>query len=180
MSKVRNLEYTYVVTGPYADAGGMYMSPAKPGAEAAGSYDVKGKCAILIADGNGRISLTTMRDVGKLVVATLLHPEVSKNKALKVNSFTTTPNEIVKEFERQTGDKWDVTFTPMTKLKELERDSWEKQNPKATVYTLRRIWAEGGTLYDQRDNGVIECEDNVDTLRSGVAEAIRVQTSASL
>jgi hypothetical protein len=41
--------------------------------------------------------------VGKFVVKALLHPEASHNKALKVNSFTTAPLEIVSEFEKQSG-----------------------------------------------------------------------------
>lgn len=168
----KNLEHTFVVTGPYGDADGYFSARAS-----AGSYDVKGKKAVLIGDGEGRVSLTTMRDVGKLVAAALMHPEAAKNKALKVNSFTATPKELVAEFERQTGgEKWDVTFMPLEELKQLESEAWEKGNPSAGPITLRRIWAEGGTLYERRDNGVIGMEEGVDDLQSCVKQAIEVQT----
>lgn len=172
---MKDLEYTYVVTGPYGDAdGGLYLS-AKKDNEAEGTFDVKRKRAVLLGNGNGRISLTTMRDVGKLVVAALLHPEHIKNKAIKVNSFTTSPRMIVAEFEKQTGDSWDVQYTSIDKLKQLESEAWERGEPRAGGITLRRIWTEGGTLYDRRDNDLIRMEDKVDNLEDAVRQAIDVQ-----
>ncbi|EEP77100.1 conserved hypothetical protein [Uncinocarpus reesii 1704] len=85
------LVHTYVVTGPFAD---LYLGPGLPDARG-GAFRVKERLADLLGDGNGRISLTTMDDVGKLVVSALLHPTASKNRALKANSFTTTPVEIL-------------------------------------------------------------------------------------
>lgn len=176
LKTVKNLQYTYVVTGPYGDAGGLYLSARPPQDEAYGTFNVARKRTVLIGDGEGRISLTTMRDVGKLVAAAILHPEAGKNKALYVNSFTSTPKKIVEEFERQTGgQKWNVDFTPLDKLKELEQQAWEANDPKAGTVTLRRIWAEGGTLYDHRDNGLIGMESEVDSLQTAVKQAIEVQ-----
>jgi hypothetical protein len=111
--------------------------------------------------------------VGKLTVKALLHPEVSRNRALRVNSFTTTPLEIVAEFERQTGDKWSVSFTPLERARELERQAYAA----ATYFTLRRIWGEGGTLYEKRDNGLIDGEDT-ETLEDAVKAAIGLQRSS--
>jgi hypothetical protein len=97
--------------------------------------------------------------VGRLTVKALLHPEVSKNRALRVNSFTASEQEILEEFEKQTGgEKWAVERTSFEKLRELEKEAWESENPLATAFTLRRIWAEGGTLYEKRDNGLIDGE----------------------
>ena len=96
LKDVKDLEYTYVVTGPYGDADkALFLSAAAPGNEATGNFDVARKRATILGDGEGKISLTTMRDVGRLVVAAIKHPEASRNRALKVNSFTTTPKEIV-------------------------------------------------------------------------------------
>lgn len=65
-----------------------------------------------------------MRDVGKLVVAALLHLDAVTDKALKLNSFTTTPLQIVREFEKQTdGQKWAVSFTDLGKLREIEKQA---------------------------------------------------------
>jgi hypothetical protein len=52
------------------------------------------------------------------------HPEESRNRALKVNSFTTTPAEIVAEFEKQTGEKWSVSYTLLEKVHELEKKAY--------------------------------------------------------
>ncbi|KAJ5625627.1 hypothetical protein N7510_001936 [Penicillium lagena] len=133
-----DLEYTYVVTGPFAD---MYLH-LLPGLEEAGGWDVKAKKAVLLGEkGEDKISLTTMTD-----------PEI-RNRALCVNSFTTSPAQIQAEFERQTGSKWNsISYTSLPRLRELEAKAWEDGKPAATAVTLRRIWTEGGTLYAQRDN----------------------------
>lgn len=193
-----HLEYTYIVTGPYADADrSLYLSAQPPEKEAWGTFDVHRKRAVLLGDGNGKISLTTMRDVGKFVVAALLQQQkqqqqhsdgndnggnggnVTKNRALRVNSFTTTPHELLAEFERQTGgEKWQVGYTSVEELERLERE-----NP---VVTLRRIWTSGKTLYAKGDNdellnGAKEDDDDddgffcLDNVESAVAQAIDVQ-----
>jgi hypothetical protein len=178
LKTVEKLEYTYVVTGPYGDAdGGLYLAAKSPEREEEGSFDAERKRAVLLGDGNGKISLTTMRDVGKLVVAALLHPEAARNKALHVNSFTTTPKELAEEFQRQTGSAWDISYTSLDRLKELEDRAWKDGIPAAGTLTLRRIWTSGGTLYDERDNGLIGMEGNTDTLQSAVELAISVQKS---
>jgi len=112
---------------------------------------------------------------GILVLAALLNagPE-TRNRALRVNSFTTTPAEIQAEFERQTtGQPWEsVSETSIDRLRELEKAAWDAGNPAATVLTLRRIWTEGGTLYEQRDNGVIG-EPKVMSLQEVVTNEVR-------
>ncbi|EXJ84779.1 hypothetical protein A1O3_05451 [Capronia epimyces CBS 606.96] len=172
------LDHTYVVTGPYADGDpGLYFSANASGKQA-GSFDVKNKEAVLLGDGNLRISFTTMHDVGKLVVLAALHADSSRNKALRVNSFTVTDSDILHEFERQTGGQaWKVSYTSLDELRRLEREALDAGKPYAVLFTLRRIWAEGGTLYDKRDNHLIDAEHVVDTLADAVAEAIKVQTS---
>lgn len=106
------------------------------------------------------------------------NPSASQNKALKVNSFTTTPEEILSEFEKQTGEKWTKTETPLDRLKELERKAWAESAPTATIFTLRRIWTEGGTLYDVRDNGAIG-EPKTESLEDVVRRAIQAQTGSA-
>ncbi|KAE8452069.1 hypothetical protein EG329_002235 [Mollisiaceae sp. DMI_Dod_QoI] len=165
------LEYTYVVTGPFA---GGYLSAGW--VPEIGSFDVKAKKAVVLGDGKGKISLTTTPDVGKLTVKALLHPEASRNRALRVNSFTATLLDIVAEFEKQTGgDKWSVSYTPLEKVRELEKQAYADGHPGAVGFTLKRIWGEGGTLYEKRDNGLIDGEDT-DTLEDAVKVAIAAQT----
>lgn len=93
-----------------------------------------------------------------------------------MNSFTTTPDEILAEFEKQTSSKWDVSYTPLDKLKEIEKQAWEEGAPYATLCTLRRIWTEGGTLYEKRDNGLIgdpEMETMADQVKQVIAQQMQ-------
>ncbi|QQK41590.1 Isoflavone reductase family protein [Penicillium digitatum] len=166
-----DLAYSYVVTGPFAE---MYLHLV-PGWEEAGGWDVKGRRAVLLGEkGKGEVSLTTMKDVGTLVLNTLLHATAeTRNAALCVNSFTTSPDQIQAEFERQLdGQPWDVSRTSLKNLREAEAAAWEAGNPAATVLTLRRIWGEGGTLYTKRANGLIE-EPKVMGLEDVVANEIQ-------
>ena len=58
-----SLDYTYVVTGPYADGQMLaYLSALPENSKVIGTHDVKGKSAILIEDGKGKISLTTPKE----------------------------------------------------------------------------------------------------------------------
>lgn len=94
--------------------------------------------------------------VGKGVVAALRHPSASLDKAIKIQSFVASPNEILAAFERHTGGaKWTVEYTPLDKLRAVEEKLWEEGSPLATPSTLRRIWGEGGTLYEKTDNEAI-------------------------
>jgi len=113
-------------------------------------------------------------NVGKLVVAALQHLAASRNRALIVNSFTATPDEILAEFEKQTGNAWQVEYTDLERLKEIEEHAWETQDPWATGVTLKRIWTEGGTLYEDRDNGLIgdpPMESLSDQVRKAIEQA---------
>ncbi|KAL5046559.1 hypothetical protein BDW71DRAFT_64576 [Aspergillus fruticulosus] len=167
----RNLEYAFVVTGPYADVP-FYLGATKN--PRGGSFDVQNKKAVLLGDGKGRISLVACADVGKFVVHTLTHWDKARGRALKLNSFTTTPNDILSEFEKQTGDKWSVEYTSLEQLKQYEKEAWETGEPDAVLLTLRRIWTEGGTLYDRRDNEDIGAEKTI-TLEEAVKGAIKAQ-----
>ena len=119
--------------------------------------------------------LTHHPSVGKLVTAALQHPEHTANRALIVNSFTTTPKEILAEYERQTGGaKWDLAYTPLPDLERAEKEAWEKGIPHAAVFTLRRIWTQGGTLYENRDNELIRAPPS-ETLQEAVKKGVEAQ-----
>lgn len=61
-----SLDYTYVVTGPFCDVPGFFSSAGYnarvPAPEEIGFWDVKGKRAVLLGDGNGKIAFTTNRE----------------------------------------------------------------------------------------------------------------------
>jgi hypothetical protein len=65
----------------------------------------------------------------------------------------------------------------LEKARELERQAYASGTPAATYFTLRRIWGEGGTLYEKRDNGLIDGEDT-ETLEDAVKVAIALQKSS--
>lgn len=187
------LKYTYVVTGPYPESYMDFNSSARE----AGGWDFDTKTTYLL-EKNNRVSFTSQKEyvhvfsvlllfrdffffisnlsctysTGDLVLATLRHPAASFNKALKVNSFTTTPAEFHAEIERQTGGPWTVHDTSLARLREIEQEAWAAGIPAAAVVTLRRIWSDGGTLYDHRDNGVIG-EPRVMTLKETVANHLK-------
>ena len=91
---VKKLNVTYLVTGPYSD---LYIGKLGGEAEAAGSFDVTARKAVLLGSGDENVSFTTMRDVGVLLVAALHTPPADNPRILKVNSFTTTPHAILAE-----------------------------------------------------------------------------------
>lgn len=110
-------------------------------------------------------------------MAALRNPGEAKGKALKVQSFVTTPLEIVREFEKQTGEDWTVDHTSNQALRELELRLWDEGNPLATAATLRRIWAEGGTLYEKTDNEKLGLTPgDMESLGTLVGRAIRAAT----
>jgi hypothetical protein len=94
--------------------------------------------------------------VGKFLVAALVNGAASRNTTLIVHSFTATPNDIVDEYEVQTGCTWERTYTSMERLKEIEKEEYQIYSPLATVATLRRIWTEGGTLYPYYDDSILD------------------------
>lgn len=125
-------------------------------------------------DENGLSTVySQVSSVGKFVVATLRSPETSFGKALKVQSFVVTSNEVLAEYERQTGAKWEVIKTPLDDIRALEAKLWEEGKPLATLVTLRRIWAEGGTLYAQNDNELLGMRpEHLDSLEAAVRKAL--------
>lgn len=56
--EVKKVRATYLVTGPYSD---MYFNLV-PSLDEAGGFDVKGKRAVLVEDGEGKVGFTTMRE----------------------------------------------------------------------------------------------------------------------
>ncbi|KAK5989207.1 Phenylcoumaran benzylic ether reductase PT1 [Cladobotryum mycophilum] len=153
--EVQRLKVTYVVTGPYFD---MWVDIQK-WSEGLGGFDIKKKDATILGDGEQKISFTTMNDVGTAVVSALRHPEASFNQTLRVASFVVTPNQVLAEFEKQLGAKFNVKYIPLPEVEATEKKLWEEGNPFAVVATLRRIWTTGGALYPKLDNADIGLEE---------------------
>ena len=82
------------------------------------------------------------------------------------------------EFEKQTGgEKWNVDFTPREELLKKEKEAYDGKSPLGTAHTLRKIWADGGTLYeDGYANGKLGFEGKEESLSTLVKMAIEEQT----
>lgn len=164
---IKKLSVTYLVTGPYSD---LFLGPSSD--PRIGSFDPKKGTATLLGTGEEKVSFTTMRDVGRLLVAALRTPVGEEERVLKVNSFTATGKQALEEFEKQTGKKWEVGVTSLEELERLEAKAWKEDWPSKTPLTLRRIWTQGGTLYERRDNGVIGFNEGLETLEDQVKNTI--------
>ena len=137
-----------------------------------GSYDAKEKKAYLLMPADQKISWTTMPDVGHFVVTALLHPDVSRNRALKVQSFFASHGDVLAEFEKQTGEKWDVGYTSPEDLKKIEEEAWESDAWYKATSSLRRLWMRGETLYDAGWDNAKLGVDKTETLEQVVANTI--------
>lgn len=67
---------------------------------------------------------------------------------------------------------------PFEEFKRQEEEAWNQKSPIATLYTLRRIWTEGGTQYAKNDNDIIELV-NTDNLSEAVALALETKKRKS-
>jgi hypothetical protein len=67
------LEYTYVVTGPYASA----FLTAGRGLPEIGAFDVKARKAVVVGDGKGAVSLTTVGEYVSLYLPKPPSPSLS-------------------------------------------------------------------------------------------------------
>lgn len=108
-----NLEWTQVYNALFLDYFGMphletHLSPI------GFAIDIGNRVAALPGDGNNKISLTYMKDLGKFVVASL-KLEKWEEEMWCYSDFTTL-NDIVKLAEKATGDKFTVTYDSVDKL----------------------------------------------------------------
>jgi hypothetical protein len=147
------------------------MGPV-PGEPRVGSFDAKKQEAWLLQPVDQQIAWTTTRDVGKFVVAALLHAEQSANKALKVKSFIASHADVLAEFEKQTRVKWDVQYTSLEQLKMIEEEAWKNDSWWKYTSNLRQCWMRGETLYDEFDNVALE-DSETETLAKVVDDAVR-------
>lgn len=165
----KRLEHTYLMVGPYPDY--YFGMGAIPPPQQIGSYDAKAKKAYLLTPVDQKISWTAMPDVGKFVVAALLHPDVSRNRALKVQSFIASHADVLAEFEKQTDSKWDAEYTSPEQLQQFEDQAWSQNTWAKFTCSLRRLWMRGETLYPEWNNAALGDPPTM-TLADVVAGAI--------
>ncbi|KAK8155370.1 hypothetical protein BKA80DRAFT_147593 [Phyllosticta citrichinensis] len=109
--------------------------------------------------GTDPIALTTMPDTAHFVVCALRHPAQTHNRALRCHSFTTTPSAILSAFEAQTSGRgtseqetsgrgtWAVKYLHLDELCERERAAYARGDAEKGLFSVRRIWTMGGSVY---------------------------------
>lgn len=169
--KTQALEHTYLMTGPYGDG---YIVPIPPIPQI-GSYDAKAHTAWLLEPVEQKICFTTRTDVGRFLVAALLNPDISRNKALKVSSFIASHADILRQFEKlQSGEKWEAHYTSPEQLAEITQEASENHSWWWATCALRACWTKGESVYDQYDNealGITETQTLEDVARAKIAAA---------
>jgi hypothetical protein len=69
LETTKTLDYTYIVTGPFADG---YLG-ARTQEPLAGSWDVKGRTAVLLGTGKEKVAFTTMSEYDLFLTNAELH-----------------------------------------------------------------------------------------------------------
>ncbi|KAL7004138.1 hypothetical protein EMMF5_006315 [Cystobasidiomycetes sp. EMM_F5] len=148
VARAGKIEFTYIVTGPFLDTFFKARAGGLAGYDASkNTFGIVG--AIDVAHQH-IISGTTYADTGRFLVSSLLTPEASRNATLRVASINAKPAEQLTAFEEILGKKLDVSYTPLEEFRQLEQQAWAKSQPDATVYTLTRIWYEGGSDFTRK------------------------------
>ena len=80
----------------------------------------------------------------------MLTPEASANATLRVSSIDAKPSEIISALESIENKKIETTYITPEKFRKAEEKAWSEGAPNATVYTLTRIWYEGGSDFTKK------------------------------
>ena len=72
--------------------------------------DYKARKADIIGTGEEPFSITHLDDIGRFLVAILKKPEETENTVIRIAGDTQTANALVKKFEKQTGEKFKVSY----------------------------------------------------------------------
>jgi hypothetical protein len=84
------------------------------------------------------------------VLSSLLTPEASANATLRVSSIDAKPSEIISALESIENKKIKTTYITPEEFRKAEEKAWAEGAANATVYTLTRIWYEGGTDFTKK------------------------------
>jgi len=96
------MNWTAIITGFFFDWG------LKVGFA---GFNVKSHSADIWDSGRTKFSATNIPTIGKALVNLLTSPEkldAAKNRHVVISSFSTTQEEVLKTFEKVTGEKWTV------------------------------------------------------------------------
>ena len=67
-----------------------------------------------------------------------------------MSSIDAKPSEIVAAIETIENKPVKTTYVPAEEFRQQEEKAWAEEAPNATVYTLTRIWYEGGSDFTKK------------------------------
>lgn len=111
--------------------------------------DIKGRKADILDDGDIPASACTMATIGKATAKILekASDERTKNKTLYIQSFCATQREIIKSFEKATGEKFELTKIDGMKFAEEQMKEMKAGSKAATEQV---VWVLGAYEADWR------------------------------
>lgn len=90
-----------------------------------GGFDLNARTAKVFDGGDVAYEATTLPQVGRTIAATLENIELTRNKYVYVNSFTTSQNQVLESLEKATGEKFQVTTGSSEELYQKGRSAFE-------------------------------------------------------
>jgi len=139
MANQTKIEYTLVCNGLFMN----YLLPKGTKKYLQDVYiniSIEDRKATVPGTGNQPIAMTMVEDIAKAVVWLVDDPRPWP-KYTYITGSTTSWNELIKYGEEVTGEKFDVTYTPMETLEENYKAA------EATGDTLKKFYAEIDVLY---------------------------------
>ncbi|KAJ3272235.1 hypothetical protein HDV01_005889 [Terramyces sp. JEL0728] len=103
------------------------------------SADFANSTIEIVGDGNAKVGGWSIPQIGQVVAESINHPTTNKADKiiyLRAQGLVFTYNELVAEYEKQTGSKWKKTYITVEQAKK----SLEGADPYANFGTFLRTW----------------------------------------
>ena len=127
--------------------------------------------------GDHAFSVSNVSQIGNAVVSVLSKPKETANQFAYVQSFTTTQNRILAEFEKVSGKKWEVTHSTTIAAADGGAKLLSKGEFSGLLLLLKAIMlgeGYGGNFVEDVENGnellglpEQSLEDSVEAIVSG-------------
>ncbi|KAG9555939.1 NAD(P)-binding protein, partial [Aureobasidium melanogenum] len=107
--------------------------------------DLKAKSFEILDDGEIYWSTSTFAQIGKATAAILQKPEETKNRFVYIQSFRINQNKLLKAFEKQTSQSWNVKrydSSEYVKERKAKADSGDKSAVEDLVWVLGTLEAD--------------------------------------
>lgn len=127
--------------------------------------NLQAKSFEILDDGEIYWSTSTFAQIGKATAAILQKPEETKNRFVYIQSFRINQNQLLKAFEKQTGQSWNVKkydSSEYVKERKAKADSGDKSAVEDLVWVLGTLEADWESR-DEYANGLLGLQqENID------------------